>query len=115
MSTVYCVCRPVRNAAEVMQIIGSVLKLRACCPTLIHADSSRSHLIVTLTISSKSPNAAALGETRAHSRTHMPGGRGDTGWTNPPLSPSSPQAADCQKGHAELHQKAVVESALSPR
>ncbi|XP_029318529.1 kinesin-like protein KIF25 isoform X2 [Cottoperca gobio] len=51
---------PVRNASEVMQIISSVLKLRAHCPTLVHPDSSRSHLIVTLTISSKSPNALAL-------------------------------------------------------
>ncbi|XP_047430479.1 kinesin-like protein KIF25 [Mugil cephalus] len=51
---------PVRDASEVMQVIGGVLKLRAHCPTLIHADSSRSHLIVTLTISSKSPNALAL-------------------------------------------------------
>uniref|UniRef100_H3D3X2 Kinesin family member 25 n=1 Tax=Tetraodon nigroviridis TaxID=99883 RepID=H3D3X2_TETNG len=46
--------KPVCNAAEVMQIIGSVLKLRAQCPTRIHANSSRSHLIVTLTISSNS-------------------------------------------------------------
>uniref|UniRef100_A0A8D0DCD5 Kinesin family member 25 n=1 Tax=Sander lucioperca TaxID=283035 RepID=A0A8D0DCD5_SANLU len=44
---------PVCNASEVMQIISSVLKLRAHCPTLVHTDSSRSHLIVTLTISSK--------------------------------------------------------------
>ncbi|XP_077949455.1 kinesin-like protein KIF25 isoform X1 [Gasterosteus aculeatus] len=51
---------PVHNASEVMQVIGSVLKLRAHCPTLVHADSSRSHLIVTLTVSSKSPNALAL-------------------------------------------------------
>ncbi|KAM9339655.1 kinesin-like protein KIF25 [Symphorus nematophorus] len=53
-------CEPVCNASEVMQVIRSVLKFRAHCPTLIHADSSRSHLIVTLTISSKSPNALAL-------------------------------------------------------
>ncbi|XP_051264617.1 kinesin-like protein KIF25 [Dicentrarchus labrax] len=51
---------PVCNASEVMQIISNVLKLRAHCPTLIHTDSSRSHLIITLTISSKSPNALAL-------------------------------------------------------
>ncbi|KAG8011311.1 Kinesin-like protein KIF25, partial [Nibea albiflora] len=51
---------PVCNASEVMRIISGVLKLRAHCPTLIHTDSSRSHLVVTLTISSKSPNAAAL-------------------------------------------------------
>nr|XP_046229600.1 kinesin-like protein KIF25 isoform X2 [Scatophagus argus] len=52
--------KPVCNASEVMNVISSVLKLRAHCPTLVHTDSSRSHLIVTLTISSKSPNALAL-------------------------------------------------------
>lgn len=71
-----CFHRPVCNASEVMQIISSVLKLRAHCPTLIHTDSSRSHLVVTLTISSKSPNAVALGETHSyapsHTRTHYP-------------------------------------------
>lgn len=68
-----CFCRPVCNASEVMQIISSVLKLRAHCPTLIHTDSSRSHLIVTLTVSSKSPNALALGKTtRCHSRIYTP-------------------------------------------
>lgn len=52
--------QPACSAPEVMQIIHRVLKLRAHCPTFIHTDSSRSHLIVTLTISSKSPNALAL-------------------------------------------------------
>ncbi|KAM9703591.1 kinesin-like protein KIF25 isoform 2-T2 [Menidia menidia] len=51
---------PVRNASEVMQIINSVVKLRAHSPTLIHRDSSRSHLIVTFTISSKSLDAVTL-------------------------------------------------------
>ncbi|XP_029966211.1 kinesin-like protein KIF25 [Salarias fasciatus] len=51
---------PVCSAAEAMQIISRVLKRRVHCPTLIHTDSSRSHLVVTLTISSKSPNALAL-------------------------------------------------------
>ncbi|XP_060948103.1 kinesin-like protein KIF25 [Limanda limanda] len=51
---------PVCSASEVMQIISSILNLRAHCPTLVHTESSRSHLIVTLTISSKSPNALAL-------------------------------------------------------
>lgn len=58
--------RPASNASEVMQIISRVLQLRAHCPTLIHPDSSRSHLIVTLTISSKSPNALALGKTHSY-------------------------------------------------
>ena len=54
--------RCVVSSSEVMQVVGGVLRLRARCPTLVHAHSSRSHLIVTLTISSKSPNALALGE-----------------------------------------------------
>lgn len=57
-----CSRRPVCGAAELMQVLEGVLKLRAHCPTLIHSDSSRSHLIVTLTVSSKSPNALALGK-----------------------------------------------------
>ncbi|KAK2890151.1 hypothetical protein Q8A73_018451 [Channa argus] len=51
---------PVFSASEVMHIVSGVLKLRAHRNTLIHTDSSRSHLIVTLTLSSKSPNALAL-------------------------------------------------------
>ncbi|KAM8832247.1 kinesin-like protein KIF25 isoform 4-T4 [Spinachia spinachia] len=62
---------PVRDASEVMQVIGSVLKLRAHCPTLVHADSSRSHLIVTLTISSKSPNALALARKLQSAKKEM--------------------------------------------
>ncbi len=66
----YMCYRPVSNASEVMQIISRVLKFRAHCPTLVHTDSSRSHLIVTLTISSKSPNALALGETHSCTLTN---------------------------------------------
>ncbi|XP_036406437.1 kinesin-like protein KIF25 [Megalops cyprinoides] len=50
----------VRSSAEVMQVISAVLRLRARSPTLVHRDSSRSHLIVTLTVTSKSPNVLAL-------------------------------------------------------
>ncbi|XP_018590623.2 kinesin-like protein KIF25 [Scleropages formosus] len=50
----------VQSPAEVMQHISSVLHLRARSSTLIHRDSSRSHLIVTLTVTSKSPSAVAL-------------------------------------------------------
>lgn len=104
--------RPVCNASEVMQIISSVLKLRAHCPTLVHADSSRSHLIVTLTISSKSPNALALGEM--HSHTHS---KNRTCQRKQPVdiitSLFSPQATECQEGHAALHPQGVVESTLS--
>ncbi|KAK0141091.1 Kinesin-like protein KIF25 [Merluccius polli] len=50
----------VKSAPEVMQLIRGVVKLRARCPTLVHTHSSRSHLVVTLTLSSKSPHALAL-------------------------------------------------------
>lgn len=57
-----CLCvRLVRSSAEVMQLINSVLKLRSHSPTLVHMDSSRSHFIVTLTVTSRSPDALALG------------------------------------------------------
>ncbi|CAL8254308.1 unnamed protein product [Gadus morhua 'NCC'] len=48
------------SAPEVMQLVWAVVKLRARCPTLVHANSSRSHLVVTLTASSNSPHALAL-------------------------------------------------------
>ncbi|XP_066533910.1 kinesin-like protein KIF25 [Hoplias malabaricus] len=50
----------VESSAAVMQLISAVLRLRAHSPTCVHRDSSRSHLIVTLTVTSKSPNALAL-------------------------------------------------------
>ncbi|KAI1897253.1 hypothetical protein AGOR_G00081410 [Albula goreensis] len=50
----------VHSSAQVMHVISTVLRLRARAPTLVHRDSSRSHLIVTLTVTSKSPNALAL-------------------------------------------------------
>uniref|UniRef100_A0A673JS28 Kinesin family member 25 n=1 Tax=Sinocyclocheilus rhinocerous TaxID=307959 RepID=A0A673JS28_9TELE len=48
------------TAVKVMQLINSVLKLRSHCPTLVHMDSSRSHFIVTLTVTSKSPDLRLL-------------------------------------------------------
>ncbi|KAJ3606566.1 hypothetical protein NHX12_026087 [Muraenolepis orangiensis] len=50
----------VRSAPEVMQLIRAVVRLRARCPTLVHAHSSRSHLVVTVTVSSESTPALAL-------------------------------------------------------
>ncbi|RXN06255.1 kinesin KIF25 [Labeo rohita] len=58
----------VRSSAEVMQLINSVLKLRSHCPTLVHMDSSRSHFIVTLTVTSKSPDALALARRLQNAR-----------------------------------------------
>lgn len=111
-----CFYRPACNTSEVMQIIGNVLQLRAHCPTLIHADSSHSHLIVTLTISSKSPNAVALGETP--SCTRLTARATPAGYaflqSHFNMSTFSPQATECQEEHAVLRQKGVVESTLSP-
>ncbi|XP_043074855.1 kinesin-like protein KIF25 [Puntigrus tetrazona] len=58
----------VRSSAEVMQLINSVLKLRSHSPTLVHMDSSRSHFIVTLTVTSKSPDALALARRLQNAR-----------------------------------------------
>ncbi|KAM9435456.1 kinesin-like protein KIF25 [Clarias gariepinus] len=50
----------VHRSADVMQLLGAVLRLRAHSPTLVHRDSSRSHLIVTLSVTSKSHSSQAL-------------------------------------------------------
>lgn len=105
--------RPVSNASEVMQIISSVLKRRAHCPTLVHTDSSRSHLIVTLTISSKSPNAVALGEMHSFTR-RLPHVDLFIQLSVFITFSFSPQATECQEGHAALHPEGVVESTMSP-
>ncbi|KAK7907794.1 hypothetical protein WMY93_016406 [Mugilogobius chulae] len=90
---------PVNSAAEVMQFLKKGLKLRAHCPTLIHTDSSRSHLIVTLTVSSKSPNALALARRLQRAKKDMLSSSRKQFWSpqcrraNPPddflLSPTS--------------------------
>ncbi|KAJ8410192.1 hypothetical protein AAFF_G00201730 [Aldrovandia affinis] len=61
----------VRSSVEVMQVISAVLRLRARSPTLVHRDSSRSHLIVTLTVTSKSPNALALARRLQSARQEL--------------------------------------------
>ncbi|KAK1888592.1 Kinesin-like protein KIF25 [Dissostichus eleginoides] len=77
--------QPVRDASEVMQILSRVLKLRAHCPTLVHPDSSRSHLIVTSPFPPKAP-------------THWPWSAG----------------SKCQEGHAAGRSEGMVEPTLSP-
>ncbi|KAG7461065.1 hypothetical protein MATL_G00206060 [Megalops atlanticus] len=62
---------PVRSSAEVMQVISAVLRLRARSPTLVHRDSSRSHLIVTLTVTSRSPNVLALARRLQSARQEL--------------------------------------------
>ncbi|KAK9531536.1 hypothetical protein VZT92_010955 [Zoarces viviparus] len=89
---------PVRNAFEVMQIISSVLKLRAHCPTLVHTDSSRSHLIVTLTISSKSPNALALARKLQSAKKDMQRSTKKV-WWSPRCSRANPAAHHSSDDH----------------
>ncbi|XP_067391907.1 kinesin-like protein KIF25 [Emydura macquarii macquarii] len=43
----------VENAVEFLQLVDKGLQLRVRHPTLVHAHSSRSHLVVTLTITTK--------------------------------------------------------------
>ncbi|KAM3602629.1 uncharacterized protein V6R79_007710 [Siganus canaliculatus] len=83
---------PVCDASEVMKIIHRVLKLRAHSPTLIHADSSRSHLIVTLTLSSKSPNALALARRLQSAKKDMQRSTQNAWW--------SPR---CRRANAAAH------------
>ncbi|XP_062981738.1 kinesin-like protein KIF25 [Elgaria multicarinata webbii] len=49
---------PVEDAVEFLELVNKGLQLRVKHPTLVHAHSSRSHLVVTLTITTK----AVLGD-----------------------------------------------------
>ncbi|XP_074844776.1 kinesin-like protein KIF25 [Carettochelys insculpta] len=51
----------VENAVEFLQLVDKGLQLRVKHPTLVHAHSSRSHLVVTLTISAKDVSADSFG------------------------------------------------------
>ncbi|XP_044284307.1 kinesin-like protein KIF25 [Varanus komodoensis] len=44
---------PVEDAAEFLELVHKGLQLRVTHPTLVHAHSSRSHLVLTLTITTK--------------------------------------------------------------
>ncbi|KAK6488992.1 kinesin-like protein KIF25 [Huso huso] len=50
----------VENAAEIMHVFNHGLQLRAKHPTLVHADSSRSHLVVTITVTTQCASAEGL-------------------------------------------------------
>ncbi|XP_016068410.1 PREDICTED: kinesin-like protein KIF25 [Miniopterus natalensis] len=67
-------CVPVWSAGELMELVGAGLQLRARRPTSVHGDSSRSHLIVTVTLT-----AAASGDNTPEPRS----------------SPSLPREPEC--------------------
>ncbi|XP_006882897.1 PREDICTED: uncharacterized protein LOC102868726 [Elephantulus edwardii] len=56
----------VRSAEELVKLVGEGLQLRVSHPTLVHASSSRSHLIVTVTL----PSAAS---SEGHPSDHTMG------------------------------------------
>ncbi|XP_045150471.1 kinesin-like protein KIF25 [Echinops telfairi] len=58
----------VHSAAEFMSLVAGSLHLRVRHPTLVHADSSRSHLIITVTL----PVATSPGSS-GHPPDHPPG------------------------------------------
>lgn len=45
-----CTRRSVRSAAQFLMLVGRGLKLQAKQPTSVHAESSRSHLVITVTL-----------------------------------------------------------------
>lgn len=49
----FCFARPIEDAVEFLELVQKGLQLRVKHPTLVHAHSSRSHLVVTLTITTK--------------------------------------------------------------
>ncbi|XP_041107491.1 kinesin-like protein KIF25 [Polyodon spathula] len=64
----------VENAAEIMHVCNHGLQLRAKHPTLVHADSSRSHLVVTITVTTQCASveglAVSLQNVRQESLSH---------------------------------------------
>ncbi|XP_061098642.1 kinesin-like protein KIF25 [Conger conger] len=83
------VCSP----ADVMQVLSTVLRLRARSPTLVHRDSSRSHLIVTITVTSKSPNALVLARRLQSARKDVQRSHQREWW-----SPRCRRAASSRRG-----------------
>uniref|UniRef100_A0A8C5UE58 Kinesin family member 25 n=1 Tax=Malurus cyaneus samueli TaxID=2593467 RepID=A0A8C5UE58_9PASS len=56
----------VENASEFLHLVNKGLQLRARHPTLVHAHSSRSHLVVTLTITTVQQGVCSLSLTRTN-------------------------------------------------
>lgn len=54
--------RPVEDVVEFLELVTQVLQLRARHSTLVHTDSSRSHLVITLTITIKAASEDDFGK-----------------------------------------------------
>ncbi|XP_027256770.2 kinesin-like protein KIF25 isoform X2 [Cricetulus griseus] len=80
-------CRPVTSAEEFVGLIHKGVRLRVQHPTLVHKNSSRSHLIVTATLTTASP----LGNTATQSsQASLQKIAGASNWWITPPPASSP-------------------------
>ncbi|XP_054554140.1 kinesin-like protein KIF25 [Talpa occidentalis] len=64
----------VRSAAELMSHVGGALQRRARLATGVHAHSSRSHLVVTVTLSTRAARGGAGGWQASHVSSRDPTG-----------------------------------------
>ncbi|XP_043313216.1 kinesin-like protein KIF25 isoform X2 [Cervus canadensis] len=71
----------VRSAAEFLTLVGRGLQLRAKQPTAVHAESSRSHLVITVTL------AAAASPRGPGGRPSTPAPRSDRSASTEPCRP----------------------------
>lgn len=58
----FCFVRPVEDAVEFLELVNKGLQLRVKHPTLVHAHSSRSHLVITLTVTTMADSEDNLGK-----------------------------------------------------
>ncbi|XP_048210529.1 kinesin-like protein KIF25 [Perognathus longimembris pacificus] len=90
-------CRAVTSAVEFVGLLHGGLRLRVTHPTLVHADSSRSHLVVTVTLttaappcSTDPPSSPAPGQERAGAGRWQSGPRRESRpWLSPAEGPGS--------------------------
>ncbi|XP_076688287.1 kinesin-like protein KIF25 [Callospermophilus lateralis] len=85
--------RAVASAAELVALVHGGLQLRARHPTLVHMASSRSHLVVTVTLTVVSPSDSTGELLLAPGQQHHPAPlRGHAGagkgWSTSPQAPS---------------------------
>uniref|UniRef100_A0A671FIY4 Kinesin-like protein n=1 Tax=Rhinolophus ferrumequinum TaxID=59479 RepID=A0A671FIY4_RHIFE len=97
------ICRSVCSAQECMTLVGAGLQLRATRATAVHAHSSRSHLIITVTLTT-APYCDSSGKWACRSTgCRTPAPPSVPCWAGPRaqglVSPGAPPA--CTAGHTE--------------
>ncbi|XP_076965834.1 kinesin-like protein KIF25 [Callospermophilus lateralis] len=86
------ICTAVASAAELVALVHGGLQLRARHPTLVHMASSRSHLVVTVTLTVVSPSDSTgellLAPGQQHHPAPLQGHAGaGKGWSTSPQAP----------------------------